>query len=332
VRETNAIFVTWTPHHRATEIARAVGGAIYEPSPGRTRWPAPIRYTLQSLQTLFHVFRRRPGNVLFTNPPFVTGIVLLTVRWALRFEIWSDCHSGAFNDPRWARFSGINRWVMRRCAGVVVTNGRLAESVRMAGARPLVLNYPSSVFKTRKPAPDPYLVATVGYMFDEPIQELLEAAKRVPQVRLFLTGDPPAEVRAHLPLNCTLTGWLPRAAYEKLLAGARGVICLTSREDTMQTGAYEALEYALPLLLSGTQVLRDFFSQGVIFVDDHSPEALAHALQQLWTEHERLSNEAVAERHVALPGFQAEVRELVEALEDSLPTRAAPDTGGKAEL
>jgi glycosyltransferase involved in cell wall biosynthesis len=161
-------------------------------------------------------------------------------------------------------------------------------------------------------------------MFDEPIHELLEAAGRVPQIRLFLTGEPPPELRGNLPGNCTLTGWLPRSEYEGLLEGARGVVCLTTREDTMQTGAYEALEYALPLLLSSTRALRDFFTRGVIFVDDHGPEELARALQRLWTDHERLSEEALTERQVTLARFEAEVRELVEALKNPAIARAAP--------
>src|SRR5215210_4940495 len=111
----STIFVTWTPHHRATEMARAIGGEIYEPWPGRRSWPAPARYVIQGSQTIVHVIRRRPQNVLFTNPPFVTGISLLLARLVTQFSLWSDSHSGAFNDPRWARFKRINEWLMRRC-------------------------------------------------------------------------------------------------------------------------------------------------------------------------------------------------------------------------
>jgi glycosyltransferase involved in cell wall biosynthesis len=310
--------VSWTPHHRASEIAKAVGGEVYEPHPRRKRWPAPLRYLVQAAQTIAHVVRVRPSDVLFTNPPFVTGVVLLLPAKILGFRIWSDSHSGAFNDPRWMRFAKANEWVMRRSTSVIVTNERLARVVSDKGGRPLILNYPATDYRNREPTDDPPLVATLGFHFDEPVDELLEAARRTPRVRLVLTGPAPDSVRAKTPPNCTIPGWLARPDYERLLAEARGVVCLTTREDTMQTGAYEALQYALPMVLSGTHALREFFGRGVIFVDDHDPATLASALARLWDDHERLSEEALLARDDGLGRCAREI----EALRTALRTRS----------
>jgi glycosyltransferase involved in cell wall biosynthesis len=307
-------FVSWTPHHRASEIAKALGGEVYEPHPRRKRWPAVLRYVVQAAQTIAHIVRVRPTDVLFTNPPFVAGLVLVLPARILGFRLWSDAHSGAFNDPRWTRFTKANDWVMRRCAGVIVTNERLARLVSEKGSRPLILNYPATDFRSRIRTDDPRLVATLGFQFDEPVGDLLEAARRTPNVRLVLTGPAPESVRAKRPPNCTIPGWLARADYERTLAEARGVVCLTTREDTMQMGAYEALQYALPMVLSGTQALRSFFRRGVIFVDDHDPATLAAALARLWDEHERLSEEALRGREEALERCAREVEALRTAL------------------
>jgi glycosyltransferase involved in cell wall biosynthesis len=303
--------VSWTPHHRAAELARALGGTLVEPKPSSRAWPAPLRYVLQALQTLFHIGRRRPRHVLFTNPPFVTGLVLVTARIAWRKgRVWADTHSGAFNDPRWTRFSRFNEWVMRRCEGVIVTNEHLAQIARERGARPVIVNSPSLMLKERTPAEAPYLVATLGFQFDEPIDELKAALGLRPEVRARLTGAAPPDVRADAPPNCLFTGFLPRADYERLLAGARGVVCLTTREHTMQMGAYEAMEYGLPLLLSGTRVLRDFFPKGVVFAESHEPDVLAERLSRLWNDHERLSEEAIEAREILLERVGLEIREL----------------------
>jgi glycosyltransferase involved in cell wall biosynthesis len=307
-------FVTWTPHHRASELARALGGEIYQPSPVRRNWPAAVRYVLQAAQTVAHLVRVRPREVLFTNPPFVAGVVLVLSGRLLGFRVWADSHSGAFNDPRWARFARANSWMMRRCAGVIVTNKHLARLVRDAGGRPIIVNYPATDHREREPTGDPALVATLGFLFDEPIDELLEAATLAPNVRLVLTGPAPPSLRAKAPPNCTITGWLRRRDYERTLARARGVICLTTREDTMQTGAFEALQYSLPMVLSGTEALRSFFHRGVIFVDDHDPATLASALVRLWDEHELLSDEAVQARDEALSRCAREVEALRIAL------------------
>jgi glycosyltransferase involved in cell wall biosynthesis len=311
---TRICFVTWTPHHRASEIAKAVGGEIYEPSPVRGSWPAALRYVVQAAKTLAHLVRVRPREVLFTNPPFVAGLVLVLPARILGFRVWADSHSGVFNDPRWTRFARANGWVMRRCAGVIVTNERLAQLVSKSGCRPLILNYPAIDFRDREPTEDPALVATLGFKFDEPVDELLEAARRAPDVRLVLTGAAPRSFMAKAPQNCTVTGWLPRRDYERTLAEARGVVCLTSREDTMQMGAYEALQFGLPMMLSGTKALRSFFHRGAIFVDDHDPATLAAALARLWNEHEALSEEALLAREEALGRCAREVEALRVAL------------------
>lgn len=321
-RSKRVIFVSWTPHHRANELAEALEGRVYVPHPHRKAWPAPVRYAIQGTRTLAYLARTRPTDVLFTNPPFVAGAVLLLAATPLRFSVWADSHSGAFNDPRWMRFSRLNDWIMRRCAGVIVTNEPLARRVRASGSRPLIVNYPSTHPKQRS-ATGSYLVATLGFQFDEPVDALLKAAGLSPEVRLIMTGAAPADLAKRAPPNCVVTGWLSRADYERTLAEARGVICLTTREDTMQTGAYEALQYGLPMVLSGTGALREFFSDGVIFVDDHESETLARAVTQLWRDHEQLSIDALRARSDLLARCEDEISALRAAL--GISARATPD-------
>lgn len=226
-----------------------------------------------------------------------------------RFSVWSDSHSGTFNDPRWMRFSRLNDWVMRRCAGVIVTNEPLARRVRASGGRPLIVNCPPADIRQRSGARS-HLAAILGFQFDEPVDELLKAAELSPEVRLIMTGPAPTDFAERTPPNCVATGWLSRPEYERTLAEARGVICLTTREDTMQMGAYEALQYGLPMVLSGTRALRGFFGGGVIFVDDHQPETLAGALTQLWRNHDQLSSSALEARSDLLARCEDEISAL----------------------
>jgi glycosyltransferase involved in cell wall biosynthesis len=307
-------FITWTRHHRATEIARVLGAELYEPFTARTRWPAPIRYVVQAGLSVAYLARKRPHAVLTSNPPFVAALTLLTVRRLMGARVWSDTHSGAFNDERWARFGRANAWVLRRCDGVLVTTHKTAQIVADMGGRPLVLNYPGTVPKSRVPSSDPLLVATVGYRFDEPLLELVEAARQVPEMKIVFPGDAPRDLRNAAPANCRFTGWLARDQYEDLIASCRGVVCLTTRENTMQTGAYEALEYGLPMLLSGTQALRSFYGEGVLFVDSHEPDDLAAGLRRLWHEHESLAEAAIHGRETLLARCREEVAALREAL------------------
>ena len=79
----------------------------------------------------------------------------------------------------------------------------------------------------------------------------------------------------------------------------------------MQLAAQEALQHGLPMVLSGTQLLRDFFSSGgVVFADRHDPEQLAAALRELWEDHEQLSRAMLVAREEIYDRCRAELEGL----------------------
>jgi glycosyltransferase involved in cell wall biosynthesis len=308
------VFVTWPLTRRPIGIAAAIGASVHAPLRVGQHWPFVIRYLLQAIQTTAHLVRVRPSEVIFSNPPFVTGVLLIILSRMLRFRVWADSHSGAFNDPRWARFGRANAWVMRRCERVIVTNPGLASVVERAGAKPLVLNWwvEEPVERRREAG---FLLAPLTYSFDEPVEELIAAARLVPDVKIVLTGRPPEDLRRRAPDNCVFTDWLAGEEYRDKLRSARGLIALTTREDTMQLSAQEGLQHGLPMLMSGTRLLRDFFSGGgVCFVDGHDPEILAARLRTLWEKHSQLTEELLAARAGIYRRCRAELDELRAAL------------------
>jgi hypothetical protein len=313
--------VSWRIHPRARDLADTLTGTLFIPSPANESWPAPLRYLVQSALTVRFVRRRRPESVIFTNPPFVAGLLLLWLGRNDRLRVWSDSHSGAFNNPRWARWRWANRLVVRRCAGVIVTNERLAAEVAADGGRPFVVNDPlrDRRGERRRSNSEAPILVPFRYAFDEPVAELLSAAGSVPHVRLVLTGPAPAWVRRQAPPNCLVTGWLDDADYERALAEARGVVCLTTREDTMQRGAYEAVQRGLPMLLSGTAALRGFFGDAAAFVDDHQPLTLAAGLERLWSEAEMFRSRAERATATLVRRSRAEVGSLRAVLDDGSP-------------
>ena len=311
------VFISWTPHPRADAIADALGATMYCPSPGSRSWPAPVRYGIQAVASARYIARTRPADILFTNPPVFAGIAMVLLARIAGARAWSDSHSGAFNDPRWSRFTRLNDWVMRRCAGVIVTNRPLVEIVRSKGGSPFVLNMVAKEQHQPKTASRQTILAPLSYAFDEPVKELLEAAAMAPEVHLTLTGRAPDWVCKSAPENCEVLGWLSRPDYESLLSQASGVVCLTNRELTMQMGAFEALEYGIPILASGTAVLRDYLDQGgVVFAESHTPAQLAAGMRELWRERERLRAEVLGARRTMFERAARELAELRTAFDD----------------
>jgi glycosyltransferase involved in cell wall biosynthesis len=77
-----------------------------------------------------------------------------------------------------------------------------------------------------------------------------------------------------------LTGFLDEPTYNALLAHADVVMCLTTRDHTMQNGAAEALYLGTPIITSDWPILREYFSRGTIHVDN-SAEAIAEAVRRM---------------------------------------------------
>lgn len=292
-------FVTWASQARATGVGEALGATVYTPAPRLEVAPWPLRYALQGLLTVVFVVRRRPDHVLFTNPPFIVGSLLIALSRLLGFSVWCDAHSGAFDDPRWSRFARANARVLRSSTGVIVANELLAVSLREQQLDPLVVTSPPLVARPGPTSASGPLVATLGYSFDEPLRELLDAVRLVPDIDVVFTGRAPDWVREAAPPNCSIPGWLSTEDYSRMLSESRGVICLTTREATMQTGAYEAVEHGVPMILSGTRMLRDYFNlPGTLFVEDHTPEHLAEAMRRVIKDQEQLRQQALESRDV----------------------------------
>ncbi len=311
VPPTKTLVLTWKPDQNTSELARALEAGLFVPTPGRSSFPAPLRYSIQALQTAAVMLHKRPRVVIYQDPPFVTGALLVLLRPLLRFRICASAHSGPYNDPRWTRFRRFSRWVFSHCAGMFVHNEYMLGWACTFGIPALVLRYPGFALAAgtqfRRESPENHILVPLGYEPDEPIRELLEAARAAPHIKLLLTGKAPKWVVDAAPSNCYFTGWLDRADYEQLLATSRGVIALTLLEDTAQMAAFEAVEHGVPLLTSGTKALRHFHQEGAIFVTNCEPSTLAYGLESLWEQHAALRIGAEKTRETA-------IRESVEQL------------------
>jgi glycosyltransferase involved in cell wall biosynthesis len=310
------MFVSWMDHARARELADALGADLYVPGRRLARAPWPLRYAVQGVLTFLVIMRRRPARILWTNPPFVAGLPILAAARVTGASVWCDAHSGAFNDERWSRFAGANRFVLHRCAGTVLASARLGRELESIDRlRTLIVASPPLQVRDRAPESRPLIVATLGWAWDEPVGALLEAAASAPDIELVLTGHAPLTVRRVAPANCTFSGWLARDEYRSLLARATAVICLTTRDSTMQTGAYEAAEHGIPMILSGTRALREYFDTGgVVFVEDHAPDTLAEAMHTIVGARAEYEQEASAARGTLVERSRRACDELKRAM------------------
>lgn len=281
----DAVFISWTPQWRADRFSVHFRQGTVIPGAFAAAWPWPARYLAQSLATTLYLLRRRPKAVIFTNPPPVTGLVLVVLSWLLRFQVWADSHGEPWSNPRWMRWGPIHRWVLSRCDGGLFHNPQTLADFGHETPTPL-LSWTPPLLDLRPAAPRPgsgtYVATVMSYHDDEPVGEIFAAAALLPDVIFKLTGNASPEVRAGAPANVEFTGFVSVPEFERLVQDSAVVLCLTMTPDTMQQGIADALEAGVPGITNDNPTMRAWRdgTSTCDLVDWRSPPAIAAAVQR----------------------------------------------------
>ncbi len=296
--------ISWAPYSRMSEtFARELGGRLHCIHYLRFQSPphAPVKYVLQAARTLAVLFKERPRAVHVQNPPFVAGLVVDLYCRLSGAKFVLHYHSAAF-ERVWDFALPLQRYIARRAAANIVTNSHWAGIVESWGGRALVMVDPF----LELPQGEPFAAGpgfNVGFVStfapDEPLEAVLQAARLLPEVNFYITGDrrkKPAGFFEDAPPNVTFTGFLdPHRQYPGLLRAVEAVMVLTTRDHTLQLGGCEAAAVGKPLITSDWPYLREVFPKGTVFVGSRA-ESIAGGIREVMADHERLSREMAALR------------------------------------
>jgi len=282
----DALFLVWGPPQlgpRSQVFARELGISelhFVHSSLRRGSFTALFRYAYQAFQTLRLLFHKRPRIVFVQSPPswailFVYIYCALTGR---RYVI--DAHSAAFQHAYWTRPAWLHAFLARRAVATIVTNETFARLIEKRRAAAFILRDIPTRFPRAASYPlnGRFNIAVVNtFSPDEPLTEILEAAAGLEDVQFYVTGKKSSTSREFLasaPANVHFTDFLPDASYYALLASCHAVMCLTTRDDTMQRGACEALSLGRPIITSNWALLKSYFAHGTVHVANSSSSIL----------------------------------------------------------
>jgi hypothetical protein len=292
----SGMVIGWMPvSQRSTTLADRLGYRLQLVARVgfRQPWSAPLTYPLSALRSAFAVLRHRPRSVVVVAPPVFAPLCVVPLARMIGATVVVDVHSGAMLDRRWKWSIPLLAWAARRGIATV-TLPSLARRLARHHVRSLVLPDPLPTLAAGPaggPAPRPegeaetaprqHVVAICGWGSDEPIEMLIDAARGAAW-DLAITGRPRQAV--DLPSNVTLTGFVDNEAYGSLLRSADLVVALTRRDETLLSGAWEALAIRRPLAVSATSTLRETFGPDVASLGPGADEIRAgidHALTRL---------------------------------------------------
>ncbi|MFH1862751.1 MAG: glycosyltransferase [bacterium] len=289
-RSVDRIFLTWLPYSRRSQTLAenfAAEPVYFRYLSGKGNVPkALLRYVVMTIHTMLLILRRKPKLVFVMNQPiFLPLTVFLLSRW-LKFNYVIDSHSGLFNKPQWKWSLPIMKYAYRHSLFSIVTNQRhrrLVESwegrVEVLGA----LSVNDEPFILFDKPDQPCFVVIGTFAEDEPTEAMVEACRMMPQVRFYITGAlkrAPQDLLKNAPENVIFTDFQPRGNYVGLVRAMDGAIILVKNADVMQMGAYEAMSWAIPIITSDWEVLRENFYRGALFVDN-TPQTIKAAVQEI---------------------------------------------------
>jgi len=258
----------------------------------RTRLLRPFEYLFKSIQTLKLFLQRKPDVIWVQLPP--TPILHLAFLYKVLFnaqvQIVADCHNATFRKP-WIHIPGTIK-LLQQCDLVLVHNEWVEKSVISNGwssDRVSVLEDPPASIPMNNqvsPAdfPHPWIIFPCSFNQDEPIENVLEAARLAPELTYILTGKTTRAKGIHnlnnAPDNVKMVGFLSEERFNSFLCHSEVVMGLTKLEGVQLSVANEAVGICKPMVLSDTKTLREIFSKGAIYVDSLKPISIAQGCRE----------------------------------------------------
>jgi Glycosyltransferase len=246
-------------------------------------------------RTVAIIHRIRPDVVIATNPSIVLGILLLFLRGWYGFKLVSDAHHGGVTTARSRRC--LQRLVDFHNAHVdlaIVTNETHARFLASLGTPAYVCQDPlpdiPKAVNSRPASGHRSVFLISSFDADEPYEAAFEAFRGLQKdgFALFVSGN---YRKAKTDLSrfpwVNFLGFLPTDEYYAYLRSASIVMDLTTMENCLVCGAYEALAAGKPLIVSRTVALSEYFGDAVVLTDNTS-EAIRESVLSAFAQRDQL--------------------------------------------
>lgn len=292
-------FIAWTSRNgRSQEIAAALGARAVSVCPTFLEGKRLVlfRYSYCAIATVAHLAIKRPKVIVMTIPPTVAGLLIALHTIPTRTHLILDSHPTAFGAKE-NKLSQIllplHKWLAKKALCTFVTTDHWVKVVEQWGGKAIVVHEAPSterVIGPKESTNDIFKVLFVGnFASDEPIDQLITAARLLPEVDFSIAGDikrMPQHLADQKPSNVSFIGYLRGSDYQRALAESDVVIALTTESTSVMRAAYEAIYALRPLISSDTEAMKELFPEA-IFVENKS-EHIAAGIRKAREKHQRL--------------------------------------------
>jgi hypothetical protein len=219
------------------------------------------------------------------------------------FVLDSHISGFGFADDRLSRLTlPLHSRLSSRAAATLVTGAELADIVRDWGGHPLTVHEPPVAWPVTPPhALDgrPRVLFTSLFARDEPVSEVIDAARALPEADVEITGEvrlAPPGLTESAPPNVRFLGFLPGVAFGEAIRRADIVLSLSTERVSVMRTAYETVYSQRPLVLPDRPMLRDLFPYAVHV--EVTSEGIASGLRSAIRRHAELAAAAGTAREL----------------------------------
>jgi len=290
------IWIDWGYHLRTQTLSNRLGVKLYEVYFDGSRLR---RYILSTIKTLKIIRIERPDIIIATNPSIILGFVLFSFRLLHNFHLISDAHYFGVKAPNEGLiFQALLNFYNSRVHLVIVTNEGHRHFLSRIGAQTYICQDPlpelkfSTKITVQVPIKSVFFICSFDR--DEPYEEVFLAFDNLKNQGfvLFVSGN---YQKSKIDLSqfpwVRFLGFLPENQYYEYLQAVSVVMDLTTSEDCLVCGAYEALSFRKPLIVSRKKALSDYFGDAVVLTDNTSKE-ICESILLAFENREKLSQRA----------------------------------------
>ena len=312
------LYLIWAPHERHSEsFARHYGTEIifvHYFQYMRPIW-SPIKYPLMAVKTIIELSKKKPELVFAMTPPLFCVLFVYIYSFFTGAHFIIDSHTGSLISPPWGTvFRSLHRFLCKKAVVTIVTNDHLASVVQSWGGKTLIITPPISFPKVEPCSlkAKKNLLVVNTFSSDEPLLEILQAARMCPEIQFHVSGHlakASTKTIKESPANVRFTDFIPYSEYFSLLKSVDGIISITTRDHTLQSGGEEALFMGKPLITTRFPYLMKFFNKGTVYVAP-TAESIRKGVLELFENKARMTEEMILLRNEHIEEWNRRLSEL----------------------
>ncbi len=293
-KQKKRVFIVWSKFQRRVEVLAPVLDSeicyFHYAWEEKSKILKALSYFMKSIDTFKCLFQKKPPLIFIQFPPAPALYCVALYSYLTGSKYVSDCHLGLTN-ANW--FKWIHAKKLLSKGHMIVHNEHLIEpAMRSMNVRPFVVrdgiakrlsvdHYKSSVLDDLGLCRKSYVIFPCSYSSDEPLKEVFEAARMLPEVMFVLTWNYDrlsSTIRNSLPSNVILTGYLKIDDFNHLFVNSGVALVLTKHEAVQLSGMQEAMAYEIPAVVSDLKTTRFLYKNYPVYVRN-DPESIAEGIQ-----------------------------------------------------